>query len=186
MGNTKVFATKAHEHSSMCHASSSDLLVATPDPAGHACCPDTRNRPDDSANSAPNLFTCSLLKSYMDVEVMDLSTDDDGADSDLSTDFWYSLESDDGCGFSRTSSSSTSSSPFQSLWGGRDVDDESDESDVIARLTGEDWQVVEEMVRPMKTLRKSALVTIIMPNQLKTTSRRGGRRGCRMSRACTH
>ena len=122
----------------------------------------------------------------MDVEVVDLSADDDGADSDFSADFWYRLESDKGCGFSRTSSSSTSSSRFQSLWGGRDVDDESDESDVIARLAGEDWQVVEEMVGALKTLRKSALVTIIMPNQVKTTSRRGGRRGCRVSRAGTH
>jgi hypothetical protein len=57
------------------------------------------------------------------------------------------------------------------------------ECEVVARMACVDWRIVEGMVGPARSLKESALVKIILPNQYKalvfSQSRRGGRRGTR-------
>lgn len=69
-----------------------------------------------------------------------------------------------------------SSSPTSADW----MTSDEDECDVVARMAGAEWDVVEGMMVSRKMLQNSALFTIIMPNQQVLTtglSRRGGRRG---------
>jgi len=145
-------------------------------------CSDTHYCAEATGTATAMNFMCETSP-YSQEEVVNLSTCADGADSDCSTYSWCGLASRNGLSLSHSSSSSslaswTLTSPRLAGWA-QDVSDD-DEGEVIARLADEDWSVVEELVGPMKTLRTSALVTIIMPYQVKVTSRRGGRRGlCR-------
>jgi len=164
----------------MCHGASQYSLSG--DLVEHSkACSDTHYCADATGSAAVMNFMCETSPSQE--EVVDLSTCADGADSDCSTYSWCGLASCNILSLSHSSSSSslaswTLTSPRLAGWA-QDVSDD-DESEVIARLADEDWSVVEELVGPVKTLRTSALVTIIMPYQVKVTSRRGGRRGlCR-------
>jgi len=85
----------------------------------------------------------------------------------------------DGAVWSRTvstSSCASSTSSLRSLCSDPASGDEL-EHEMVARLAREDWEVVEGLVGPGKTLRDSALSRIIMPYHTPPNSRRGGRRG---------
>ena len=101
-------------------------------------------------------------------EVVDLT----GADSDSETD---SDDTPSGHGGRSTSPASSCS-----LWSCRHFQgSDEEEEDVVARLAREDWEIVEGLVGPGKTLLDSALSRIIMPYHTPPRSRRGGRRGVR-------
>jgi hypothetical protein len=131
------------------------------------------------------------------VEVVDLSADDsESADSDsVTSDYVDSCLGDEGyepfgmlgaCDFpSRTASSLSSDStqsPLCSLYTSREF---VDESELVARIAEESWDVVHGMIGSLKTVRESALTKIILPNHVPAAkpSRRGGRRGMRRKRA---
>ena len=104
-------------------------------------------------------------------EVVDLS----GADSDSESDSDTVPTPGGRC----TSSASTCSLLSCDHLPGSDEE----EKDVVARLALEDWEIVEGLVGPGKTLLDSALSRIILPYHITPpNSRRGGRRGAKKRR----
>jgi len=125
---------------------------------------------------APAIDAAAAVKTP---EVVDLT----GADSDSQTSHGLALDDVVPSGHGGRSPSSASSS---SLWSCDHLQgSDEEEKDVVARLALEDWETVEGLVGPGKTLLDSALSRIIMPHHTPPRSRRGGRRGVNRRKATT-